>query len=490
MKISKINWRIHKVKMQIRTNDIKNFFYDNEKYLKGNVVITFEKDIFEYNNIYNDLYFLEIEKDLMFFLRDEKDLLKFITNYHLKFLNNKDNLFMLSSLFVLFLTNFNSEALKLIYLFIDKFEYEKKELEGYIESSDTRGLLFYLCKVYNENYDKLNENIKYIYFEPKVDKNWFKKYSKKGRPIVFWFYKNYLGDGLFVVLYTPKCRYKLEKGGCAGCSLPSLSSTNKNVLREDIINQINYVFDNLSPNEKEKINEIIMSNNGSILDFKTMDLEALKYFIKKSIDEFPYLKQIVFETRIDDYSDFSKMKDLVDYKNKINPEISYELAIGFEIFDDELRNNYYKKGIKKEILEKNIKNLNNLDINIRIYMMFKAVPDEYMDIKKAIEDINNAAKYFAELNKKYNVNFILHITPTYLSKGTKLYKDYQKGLYTPVTLNNINELYNELEICPNIKYYISLNNEGLGDEYFSKKEYRKFLTLKRQIEKFNITNKK
>jgi len=476
--------------MIFKTKDIEKFLINNF----NNIIVTFNKKQFDYENIY-----IEIERNLLKIdknnlnpdiISEEIDLLKLITKYNLNLVNNKENVFLLSVLFVLFLTNFNHNALKLIYSFIDKFEYDKKELESFIESSDTRGLLFYLCRVYNEDYDKLNENIKYVYFEPKVDLEWMKKYYKVGRPISFWFYNNYMGKGLFVVLYTPKCRYKLKKGGCAGCSLPSLSSRKKAINKEDIIKQIDYVVNNISLKEKNDINEIIMSNNGSILDFKTIDYDALKYFIKRSIYELPYLKQIVFETRIDEYSDFSKMQDLVEYKNQINPEIRYEIAIGFEIFDDELRNNYYQKGIDKKVLEENIKKLKNLNVNLRVYMMFKPVPDKFMDINKAIEDINNAAKYFSDLNKKYNVNFILHITPTYLAKGTKLYKDYEKGLYTPVKLKDIELLYEKLKIYENIKYYISLNNEGLGDEFFDKDEYNGFLNLKRKIEKFNIKNKR
>jgi radical SAM enzyme (TIGR01210 family) len=462
----------------------------------NNIIINFEKANLTYENIYDELSnSSEAIKSLRnrmnpFIIKNEKDLLVFISYYHSKFLKNDNNIFLLSILFVLFLINFNINSLELIKNFLDNFYGDKKELESFIDSSDTRGLLFYLCKIYKEDYDELNSNIKYVYFEPKIDKNWMKKYYKIGRAIVFWFYKNYLGDGLFVVLYTPKCRYKLEKGGCASCSLPTLSSKNKQVIKEDIINQINYVFENISPREKEKIREMIISNNGSILDFKTMNYEALKYFIKKSVKELEYLKQIVFETRIDNYSDFTKMNDLVELKNKIKPEIEYEIAIGFEIFDDYLRNNYYKKGIDKKILEENLKKLSNLDINLRIYMMYKAVPDKFMDTDKAVEDINNAAEYFSNLSEKYNINIILHITPTYLSKGTKLYKDYEKGLYIPVNLKDIKKLFNGLKIFPNIKYYISLNTEGLGNDYFSKEEYKEFLEIKREIEKFNITNKK
>ena len=459
-----------------------------------NIIVDLKQEYLIYNNVYEEVKQISIsstdESVLPYIIKDEKDILFVIINYYSKILKNKNNVFLLSALFILFLTNFNPKALDLINDFLDNFEYNREEIQAFIESSDTRGLLFYLCKVYKLDYDKLNEYVEYVYFEPKVNKKWMNKFHKKGRPIVFWFYRNYIGKGLFVVLYTPKCRYKLEKGGCAGCNLPTLSASQKFASKEDIVNQIDYIFENISKGEKRNLNEIIMSNNGSILDFNTMDYEALKYFIKKSIEEIPSLKQIVFETRIDYYSDFSKMKELLKYKNELRSNVTYEIAIGFEIFDDVLRNDYYKKGINKDILEKNIAKLQNLDINLRIYMMFKPVPDQYMNINKAIEDINKAAQYFSNLNKKYNIGFILHITPTYLAYGTKLYQDYKKGLYTPVKLEDVELLYENLNIYPNIKYYISLNNEGLGEDYFKREEYQKFLKFKKEINRFNIKQNK
>jgi hypothetical protein len=244
-----------------------------------NIIINFKKYEIIYNNVYNELVnSLKAIEHLQnrinpFIIKNEKDLLVYISFKHSDFLQNKYNIFLLSVLFVLFLTNFNPNALELIKNFIEKvkddkilnkkkdYKIFKKEIESFIDSSDTRGLLFYLCKIYEEDYDSLNRNVKYIYFEPKIDKDWMKKFYKAGRPIVFWFYRNYMGEGLFVVLYTPKCRYKLEKGGCAGCNLPTLSARDKNLTRQDIENQIDYVFENLSQNEKEELREIIMSNN-------------------------------------------------------------------------------------------------------------------------------------------------------------------------------------------------------------------------------------
>jgi hypothetical protein len=153
-----------------------------------------------------------------------------------------------------------------------------------------------------------------------------------------------------------------------------------------------------------------------------------------------------------------------------------------------LRNGYYKKGLEKSILENKLAKLVDTDVSLKIYLMYKAVPDNYMDINESIQDINNASKYFSNLATKYNTNLNIHISPTYLATGTQLYKDYKNGLYTPLTTKDIKKLFDELKVYENLSYYISMNDEGLSeDRLLDDSDYEEYLKLKNDIHKFNIT---
>ena len=323
-----------------------------------------------------------------------------------------------------------------------------------------------------------------------LNKKWQEAYKEDGKPIVFWFYESLLGKSLFLVLYSPKCRYKTEKGGCAGCNLPTVSSSSKTLNDDDIKKQIDNTFmKDLSQEEKESIKEIVLSNNGSILDPKTMSKQALVYIVQKTIKNLPNIKKIIFETRIDDYTDFVQLQSISQEVKQINPNILLELAIGFEIFDDTLRNGYYRKGLEKIILENKVKDLSTTDVSLKVYMMYKAVPDEYMDVEEAINDINKASKYFAYLSNLYDTKINLHISPTYLATGTQLYKDYKNGLYTPLQTKDIKKLYENLNVEENLSYYISMNDEGLTDDRLSdESDYLEYVELKEKIHKFNIQN--
>ena len=456
-------------------------------------VILYLNKIIEQNKSDQGLYCIDQKEELLLYLAEH--LYQTFKVYKKHFSSKSDFILFLLISLSLQLTLFSQNALQLVKSLEKYFEIDndtKKKFYSFVDSNDTRGLFYYICQINNLPYDKIRENklLPYEYNEPSVNKKWQKQYKEPGKPIMFWFYESLLGNSLFLVLYGPKCRYKLEKGGCAGCNLPTVSADSQTLNDDDIKRQVDNTFEkDLSESEKESIKEIVLSNNGSILDPKTISQKTLLYTVEKTIKSLPNLKKIIFETRIDDYTDFEQLELISKKARELSSDVALELAIGFEIFDDELRNGYYKKGLEKKTLEEKLQQLQRADVSLKVYMMYKAVPNKYMDVDAAIEDINNASKYFAELAKKYEVKINLHINPTYLATGTQLYKDYKNGLYTPLTVQDIAKMFDKLDIRDELSYFISLNDEGLTDNRLSSEsDYAEYLELKEKINKFNIRN--
>jgi radical SAM enzyme (TIGR01210 family) len=468
-------------------NDESNIFIE-PSFVKR--VLTYLESLIEKNKTYSGLYSLDTKEEIFFYLTEYY--------YHTfkKYQNNFDNReefenFIMVCL-ALKLTLFSQNGLHLLTL-IDEERFDgsmRQKIFSFVDSKDSRGLLYYICQKNSIPYDHVmnKELVLFEYTEPSINKKWQKQYKEDGQPIVFWLYQSLLGKGLFLVLFGPKCRYKLEKGGCAGCNLPTVSSDSQILNSEDIKSQIENTLQNsLSDEEKYSFKELVLSNNGSILDPKTIEKSTLSYVVLKTISYLPNLKKIIFETRIDEYTDFVQLKELSLEIGKTNPNIKIELAIGFEIFNDELRNGYYKKGLNKHTLEQKIAQLSQMNISLKVYMMFKAVPDKLMSLDESIDDINNASVYFSKLSKQYNVDINLHISPTYLATGTKLYKDYKDNLYTPLTTKDIKKLFDEMKCENNLSYYISMNDEGLTDDRLvNESDYNEYTELKQQIHKFNI----
>jgi len=481
----------HNVLYNIDTNE--NIYISFENVTK---IINHLERINTIKKVDSGLYSIDNKEELLAYIIEY--VYHNIKHYSNRFQNIKEFYLFVYINFMMFLTLFSQDALKLFDYFPQKIKEGIENdiletLDAYIASYDPRAIIFFISSKFNLPYDKLlqNKKIVYAYTEPAINKKWQKQYKKEGEPIVFWFYESILGKAFFLVLYTPKCRYKMEKGGCAGCNLPTVSDSSKEVNSQDIYKQIDNTFiKKISLQERESLQELMLSNNGSILDPYTMDLQSLEYAISQSVKVLPNLKKIILETRIDNYTDIKQLQTIKHMLEEEVPDMILEIAVGFEIFDDELRNGYYKKGLDKSILEEKVKILAELNISLKVYMMYKAVPDYLMSVDEAIADINSASEYFARLASTYDVKINLHISPTYLATGTPLFVEYKNGKYTPPGYNEIKRLYDELKLEKNISYYISLNDEGLAQENESLQDYHQFMTLKEKIHQFNISNYK
>ncbi|WP_455756442.1 hypothetical protein [Sulfurimonas sp.] len=388
----------------------------------------------------------------------------------------------------LFLSKSSAQSLLLVYLLLNNLDGLEHHIDGvtpYLEAHDLRGLLFWAVKILSSiNYDRSSDfNITYEYAPPKVTLDWLKKHRKPEQPMEFWFYNSIIGRSLFLVLYTPKCRY----AKCSGCNLPSLSSQDKTTSPSKVYKQVDYVLhESISSGEKNTIKEVIVSNNGNLFDIKTMPTLSLLYSINTLIEELPNLKKIVIESRIEYLNEhqLKTIEEVVSAHEERNIQI--EIALGFEIFDDEIRNGYYKKGFNKSDLEKLMPLFSKYNISLKFYMMYKAVPN--MSTKNAIADINNASVYAHELFNEYSVGINIHISPTYVAVGTLLEKEFNEGNYEPPGPKEVNKLCNELILYNNVSYYISLNDEGLSYTHIED-DYREFIKLKKKIDYFNSYQK-
>jgi radical SAM enzyme (TIGR01210 family) len=214
----------------------------------------------------------------------------------------------------------------------------------------------------------------------------------------------------------------------------------------------------LLDSEKYDSKEIILSNNGSIFDAGTLPHASLLYFVSKTSHELPNLKKLVFETRIEhvNRSVLQQIKEALEFDDK---NIQVELAVGVEIFDDEVRNKHYKKGLRLEQLEKFAEELGNLGIKLRCYMMYK--PLVGMTRQQADEDITKAVNYFDRLVEKYNIDLTMHINPTFAAIDTDLAEAFEKGEYTPPALADLRQLLHSFK-SSKINIYVGLNDEGLA----------------------------
>lgn len=290
-------------------------------------------------------------------------------------------------------------------------------------------------------------------------------------PAQHWFQDTINGYTLFLVFYTMACRW----ASCLGCNLPSKSSQTL-VNFESLMRQIDYVFFDLLNNEqKVNLRQIIISNNGSILDQDTFSSTALIYLIAKMNIECPNISVLTLETR-PEYVDDAELEFIHRSLQEGKTPTNLEIAIGFEIFDNYLRNNCFDKGLEIDVFEKMAIRLARYKYQLVTYFMFKPLPQ--MTEKAAIKDIHNAINYLDMIVEKHKIQLTLYLNPTYVATGTQLETAFLKKEYYPPNLESVVEAIKPAKDTA-IKVYVGLSDEGLAvpngsfrrqgdDEIFSK----------------------
>jgi len=275
-------------------------------------------------------------------------------------------------------------------------------------------------------------------------------------PAQWWFQESDEGLILFVVFYTQACRWSQ----CISCSLPSKCSKQP-IGYKSLLNQITYIFD--LPEIKKRrlsIRKVILSNNGSVLDQQTFSSMALMYFVIKLNLHFPNLAVLSIETR-PEYVDLEELEFLARGIVEGDTPTALELAVGFELFDDHLRNDVLKKGLRKEVFERMVDKMAPLGFRLKCYVMQKPVPG--MTSEEAIEDVRKSIDYFHALYLKHEgkVKFNMHLNPTYVAKGTLLEEAFRRGDYTPPSLQDVATAVKHSQ-WKALSVYIGLDDEGLA----------------------------
>jgi len=284
----------------------------------------------------------------------------------------------------------------------------------------------------------------------------FDESHNRNMPADIWFQHSTEGLILFVVFYSQACRWSQ----CLGCNLPSLMSTH-HISFESLMKQIDHLFE-LEVVTKERLNiqKVIASNNGSILDQETFSSTALMYFLAKLNIHLPNLNVLSIETRAE-FVEFAELEFMARALAESSSGTILELAIGFEAFDNRIRNEIFNKGLPLETFERFVRKAAPFGYHVKAYFMLKPVPG--ITNKEAIEDIRRAIEYLSDLAESHDVAINMHLNPTYVATGTVLEDEFSKGNYSPPKLSDVTRAAMYSKDKP-ISVYIGLSDEHLAVE--------------------------
>ena len=284
----------------------------------------------------------------------------------------------------------------------------------------------------------------------------FRKDHNPRLPADYWFQNPVEGLLLFVVFYTQACRW----AKCLGCNLPSQVSQD-HVCYKDILKQVDFLFFNvLSDRQKRDLKKFIVSNNGSVLDQHTFSTTALFYFITKMNLHCPNISVLTLETR-PEYVQVAELELLSRAIQEGDTPTKLELAIGFEAFDDTIRNDHFDKGLTLPVFEKFAADVAKYRHRLKAYFMLKPVPD--LSEEDAVSDITDAIAYLDRFSRETSLELNMHLNPTYAAKGTPLEQAFYDGTFVPPKLESVVKAVRAAENS-NLSIYVGLDDEGLAVE--------------------------
>ena len=154
----------------------------------------------------------------------------------------------------------------------------------------------------------------------------------------------------------------------------------------ELMAQVDYVFrDTDVAGRRESIHKVIVSNNGSVLDEVTFSSTALIYLISQLNLHLPDLSVLSIETR-PEYVDLAELEFLARvFDAKGDTPTVLEIAVGFEAFDDRIRNDVFRKGLPLEAFEKCVRKIAPYGYHLKCYFMQKPVPG--MSDEEAVADV-------------------------------------------------------------------------------------------------------
>ncbi len=284
----------------------------------------------------------------------------------------------------------------------------------------------------------------------------FSQQQDKTKPAQWWFQQSEEGLVLFCVFYTMACRWNL----CIGCNLPSKCSVEP-VSYIDIMAQIDHLFHLPEVvREHQNIRKIIVSNNGSVLDQETFPSTALMHLLTQINVIFPNMTALSIETRVE-YVEWEELEFIARALTEREISASLEVAIGFEVFDDHIRNTVFKKGLDLVGFEKLVAMVGKYGYALKCYFMLSPVSE--LAGEAGVADVQKGIKWLDTVSKKYSTPINMHLNPTYVAYGTDLEKQFLAGTYAPPTvLDAARAAFHAKDT--NVSVFLGLYDEGLAVE--------------------------
>ena len=259
------------------------------------------------------------------------------------------------------------------------------------------------------------------------------------------------GRSIFIVLPTPGCAWALAgSGGCSMCSYIA-DSPLEEVSSEELVEIFKGEFQRHIQNQEiTGPTAIKIFVSGSFLNEEEIPKEARRE-IFGIINEYDDVEEVVVESR-PEYVSEEVLRDCC----QLIPDKIFEVAMGLESANDDIRLQRINKGFTLEDFQKSMDIINKLKSDFKVqgkvYLLVKPV---LTSEREAIEDAVKSAQYAAEIGVG-RVAFC----PSTIHKGTLMELLWRRGSYQPPWIWSTLEIIRRVRESVNIP--VIMDTAGFG----------------------------
>jgi len=261
------------------------------------------------------------------------------------------------------------------------------------------------------------------------------------RPVSFWSEKDVLNgkivDAFVIIFRTKGCSWALNSG-CTMCGYFN-DSMFEPVSDNDILEQFEKAMTGYSDQKFVKI-----FTSGSFFDDKEISAKVRKKIIDR-------LGKTCNKISVESRPEYINDKKLIEISKILKNKI-FEIGIGLETANDDIRKNNLNKGFTFEDYLKAVKLLNKYNFKIKTYLLIKP---PFMTEKESIDDAINS------VDKIKNITHTISFNPTNIQKNTLVEYLWKRKQYrAPWLFSIIKILKDSKKIAPNV--FIKCDISGGG----------------------------
>ena len=278
---------------------------------------------------------------------------------------------------------------------------------------------------------------------------------------------------LTLIFRTPPCAYNQ----CTMCGFDNNASGK--IKDQNIANQYKT---GISTANLTGVRKLDLPTAGSFYNDDEMSPASRKYLFREA-SMLPEVEHVMVETRVD----YLTIEKVLESQEQLREDQEFELAIGLESANDQIRNQVLRKGLSRRGFEHFADICQETNSRLRAYVLIGAPT---LTKEQVIADAVETARYIYEVATARGIDTFVAFKPMFVPKGTELEIQFNEGEYELPTLWDVVEVIKrttELKCFQPNSIWVGMYDENLSNDRVTQNCGECDTEVSKAIIKFNGT---